>query len=154
MTDDLTMWSLIVGALLPPLVAIIQQPRWPDWFRAVVTALACLLAGGVTAYLAADLEGRTWVSSALVVLVAALSTFRGFWKQTGTTQRIESVTTFGGYDARHDVEAGAVEVNAGVGLAFVVGGLVLWLLLGFELAGIIAAVAGVVVLIFRPIRPD
>lgn len=152
MTDDLTMWSLIVGALLPPLVAIIQQPRWPDWFRAVITALACLVAGGVTAYLAADLEGRSWVSSALVILVAALSAFRGFWKQTGTTQRIEAATAMGGYDARHDAEKGAVGVDVGLGLALVVAGLLVWLFTGYLISGVILIVAGAFVLLSKPIR--
>lgn len=94
--DNLTMWSLVVGTLLPMLVAVIQQPRWPDWFRAIVTVVVCLLVGAVTAYLEGGLNLQDWVSSALVILVAALATFRGFWKPTGVADSIESATSPGG----------------------------------------------------------
>jgi hypothetical protein len=91
--DDLTMWSLVVGALLPVLVAVVQQARWPDWLRAVVTAVSCLVAGAVTAWLAGDMTGKTFVSSVLTVLVTALATYQGFWKRTGVAPAVERVTS-------------------------------------------------------------
>lgn len=92
--NDLTMWSLLVGTLLPLVVSVVQQPRWPDWLRALVTVAICIAVGAGTAFLEGNLTGRTWLSSALVVLVAALATYKGFWKQTGVTDKIESQTSF------------------------------------------------------------
>lgn len=91
--DDLTMWSLVVGTLLPPLISVIQQPTWPDWVRAVATAAIALVVGGLTAYFTGDLEGKTLVSSFLVVLVAAITTYKGFWKPTSVSPRIEAATS-------------------------------------------------------------
>lgn len=91
--DDLTMWSLIVGTALPPLISVVQQPQWDNRLRSIVTAVICVIAGGVTAYLASDLEGKTWISSALIVVVAAMTTYRNFWKTTGVSPTIEAATS-------------------------------------------------------------
>jgi hypothetical protein len=92
--DDLTMWSLLVGAAAPTVIALVQRPTWPDWLRSVTTASFCLVAGAVTAYLNGDLtNGRSLVSAILLVLITTLSTYRGFWKPTGVAPAIESVTT-------------------------------------------------------------
>lgn len=91
-TSDLAMWSLIVGFLLPPALAVVQQTPWSSGLKAVVAFAASAVAGAGTAYFAADLTGRSFVSSALVVLVAAISTYHGFWKPTKVGPRIEEVT--------------------------------------------------------------
>lgn len=95
---DLEMWSLLVGAVLPPLVALIQQPRWPDWFRAVVAVASSLVAGFVTTWLVEDgmLWERGMVTAILLVLVAALTTYRNFWKPTTIAPTIEAKTSPGG----------------------------------------------------------
>lgn len=91
--NDLQMWSLVVGTLAPTLIAVLQQPWWPKWARTVVTALFCLVAGGVTAWLSGELTGRGVATAVLLVLVAALATYRSLWKPSGVTDAIEIVTT-------------------------------------------------------------
>lgn len=90
--SNLEMWSLIVGFLLPPALAIVQQSKWPDSVRAIVAFIACAVAGAVTAYLQGDLNLERWVESALVVLVTAIATYKGFWKPT-VAPAIESATS-------------------------------------------------------------
>lgn len=89
------MWSLLVGAVLPPFVAIIQQPRWPDWFRTVVGVAASIVVGFVTTWLVS--EGQLWdrgmVGAILLVLVSALSTYRNLWRTTGIAPKIEQKTS-------------------------------------------------------------
>lgn len=92
--DNLTMWSLLVGTLLPMLVAVVQQPRWPNWLRAVVTVLVSLVVGAVTTYLEGGLTLDDWVGASLTILVAALATWRNFWKPVGVTDAIERRTAF------------------------------------------------------------
>lgn len=90
---DLLMYSALVGFFLPPVLAIVIQTGWSEKVKAGVAFVACLIAGAGTAYLEADLDGRTWVSSALVVLTTGLATYRNFWKPTGIAPAIENATS-------------------------------------------------------------
>lgn len=94
--SNLQMWALIVGFLLPPVLAVIQQARWSDAFRAVVAFLACAVAGAGTAYFQGDLNFERWVEAGLVILVSAMATYRGLWKPSGIAPAIEAKTSPGG----------------------------------------------------------
>jgi hypothetical protein len=86
------MWSLIVGFALPPVLAILMQSKWPAQFQAIVAFVACALAGAGTAYFQGDLTGRRFVESGLVVLVASIATYHGFWKPTKVAPAVEERT--------------------------------------------------------------
>lgn len=90
---DLAMWNLLLGFLLPLVVAIVQQPKFSDPARALVTFVACVFAGAGTAYFEGSFTGRGIVSSILLTLVVALTTHRNFWKPSGVTPRIEAATS-------------------------------------------------------------
>ena len=93
---DLQMWSLVVGFALPPVLAIVMQAAWPSSAKAVVAFVACAIGGAGTAFFEAKLNGRTFVQSALVVLVTSIATYTGFWKPTQVAPTIERKTTLGG----------------------------------------------------------
>lgn len=93
MQNDLAMWSLLVGFLMPNAIAILQQPRWSDGVRAMLTFVLCLVAGAGTAYFEGELTGRRAVSAVLLVLVTTLATYRNFWKPVGVAPAIESATS-------------------------------------------------------------
>lgn len=93
--SNLELWALVVGFFLPPALAIVQQAKFSDPIRAVIAFVACALAGAGTAYFQGDLTGRRFVEAGLVVLVAAVSTYHGFWKSTSIAPRIEKATNFG-----------------------------------------------------------
>lgn len=92
--SNLEMWDLIAGFALPPVIAVIQQKDWGHGFRAVVTFVIAL---GVAAITVAIHEGGwsadTWVESALLTLVTAIATYKGFWKPTGVAPALEDATT-------------------------------------------------------------
>lgn len=90
---DFAMWSLIAGACLPPVLAVIQQQHWRQQFRAAVAFLACTAVGAATAYFQGSLTGKRWVEAALIIGVAALSTYHGFWKPSGIAPKIEAATS-------------------------------------------------------------
>ncbi len=95
---DLQMWELVVGFLSATFVLpVIQQPRWSDRARALVTFVYCCVVGLVTAYLTGAFSGihdfRAGVSSVLLMLVTAVASYRGFAKPTGVAPAIERATS-------------------------------------------------------------
>ncbi len=99
---DLQMWSLLMGSLLPPVIAVVQQPRLPQYARALITFAICVVVGFMTAYLNHDLGGRPVTSAILLVLVTALTTYRNLWSKLGITQAIEDATSPGARVVRMD----------------------------------------------------
>lgn len=86
------MWALIVGFVLPPVLAVVQQSKWSSRLRAVVAFGACAVAGAGVAYFQGDLTGKRFVEAGLVVLVTAVATYRNFWRPTGIAPGIEAKT--------------------------------------------------------------
>lgn len=93
---DFQMYSLLVGFVLPPALAIVQQAHFSDRLRAAIAFVACVIAGAGVAFFQGDLTGKRLVSAALIVMTTGLATYRNFWKPTGIAPAIEDVTTVGG----------------------------------------------------------
>jgi hypothetical protein len=96
--SNLEMWNLVAGFLLPPVIAIIQQPKWPNGLRAVVTFVISLGLAVVTMLIKNNGHWvwHNWITGALTVLVAAIATYHGLWKPTGAAPAIENGTSLGG----------------------------------------------------------
>lgn len=90
---DLQMWSLLVGFVAPLAFAVIQQPRWHPPLRAAMTVLLVLITAAGTAYFTGDLNGRSFISSALLVFVSAITSYQGLWRKTGIAPAIERSTS-------------------------------------------------------------
>jgi hypothetical protein len=91
-SSDPEMLSLVIGVALPPLIAIIQQPRWPTWFKANVTAFICIAVGFITCYVEGRLSAGSVLHRVLVILVTALASYQTYWKHNGADW-IEKVTS-------------------------------------------------------------
>jgi L-lactate permease len=91
--SDLDIWSMVVGFLLPPLIAVILRSHWRPEVKAAVTVGVCLIGGGVTAYLMGYFHGVTLVRAILLTLGAALFFYRVFWKPSQIAPGIEAATT-------------------------------------------------------------
>lgn len=88
------MWSIISGFLLPPVEAIIQQSRWTSTVRAICNFLCCCaVALGVVYWQAPKVDLHDWVRSALLVLVTAISIYKGLWQPTTIAPKIEAKTS-------------------------------------------------------------
>lgn len=85
-------WSALVGSLMPSVVAVINQPSWPSWLRAVATAVVCIVAGVLTAASTGGLSGASLTQAIGVVFGAALATYHAWWKRSGITDAIEKHT--------------------------------------------------------------
>lgn len=91
--SNLVMWNLILGFVIPNLVAVLQQPRWSSSRRAVVTLLVCIVGGVGTAYFNGQFNLGDIVGSILVTAVAAITFYKNFWKPTGIAPAIENATS-------------------------------------------------------------
>jgi VIT1/CCC1 family predicted Fe2+/Mn2+ transporter len=92
MSNNLAMWSALVGALLPALVAFVNREHWPAWAKGLTAVASSVVAGGVTAWLSDGFTGKTWLQSALIVVGAALASYRLWWHPTGVAPAIERAT--------------------------------------------------------------
>lgn len=92
--SNAAMWALIVGFFMPHLIAVIQQPGWSEGLRSVITFVASVVAAiGTVLIQLGHWSWHDWTSSALLILVTAISTYHGFWKPTGVAPAIEKSTS-------------------------------------------------------------
>lgn len=90
---DAQLWSLIVGALAPNVIAILNQPRFSPGLRTFVMVAVCALGALITSYLEDEFNGRSLISSALITIVSAVTFYREVWSRFGVTQAIEAATS-------------------------------------------------------------
>lgn len=96
--NDLAMWNLIIGFLSATFVLpVIQQPSWSAKTRALVTFLYSVVVGLGTAYFTGAFSNlddtRAGVTSVLLTLIAAISSYKGFAQPTGVAPAIEEATS-------------------------------------------------------------
>ena len=85
-------WAFVVGFFAPLGLAFIQQSGWSKLVRSATTLAVAAIAAIPTAYFAGDLTGQTWTAAALIILVATIATYQGWWKPSGIAPRIEVAT--------------------------------------------------------------
>jgi uncharacterized membrane protein YfcA len=91
---NLEMWAAIVGFLLPPVMAILQQTKFDTALKAILAFIACLAVSVPTVYLqgSGDFTWERWSTALLTILTTAMATYHGFWKPTNVAPTIEKAT--------------------------------------------------------------
>lgn len=89
---DLAMWSLLLGAVLPPLVSLIKRNKWSDGLKSLFSVLIFVFAGVGTAYFSGNFNGRSVVSSFLVIAVTGYSLYQNFYKPVGVDKTLSNAT--------------------------------------------------------------
>lgn len=84
--------ELVVGTLLPLLIAIIVQSYWSARVQSIATLAIC----AVTAFV---LHWQEWsaappVESFITIVLTTVAWYKGVWKPTGLAPVIENETTF------------------------------------------------------------
>lgn len=90
---DVALWSLVVGFISPPVVAVLQQARWSARTRSLVAFAFYLVIGFVGAALSGVFTTVGITTAVLVVFVTAANSYRELWKKSGVTDTIEAATT-------------------------------------------------------------
>jgi len=88
------MWAIIVGFFSPIVLSVIQQPKWSERVQSIVAFVYSLIAGAITAYFSGAFDSvANAVTAILLVLVATIAFYKGFWKPTGVSPAIEGATS-------------------------------------------------------------
>lgn len=100
-------WDAVVGFVLPLLVSLINRPEWKSWVKATVALTASVAGGTVTALLAGEFTGSSWISSIGIVFASSQAFYHLWFKNSGITSWIEeSVRLFFGKKSTDPVEDG------------------------------------------------
>lgn len=91
--ENKDLMALVVGAVLPPLIAVITQMGWTARVKSVVALLVCALAGAGTAYYDGTLSVVDVGRSIMLVIISTQTFYRAFWKPTGIARMVEAVTS-------------------------------------------------------------
>jgi hypothetical protein len=95
-TPEVLAWGTIVGAVLPYLIALVQQPRWSGTVKRVVALVAAVVFGIGTAVVNGQLDNvaptrESLLTAVAAVFVASQAVYARFaWP---TTARLEAATS-------------------------------------------------------------
>lgn len=85
----------VIGALLPLVIALVNQAHWPAQAKGLVALAACVVAATVTEYVQGHVNLTDWRTAVVVVTGAALVSYRALWKSSGIADWLERLTSFG-----------------------------------------------------------
>lgn len=89
------LWAAALAVVLPPIIAIVNQPRWSGAVKAIFALVVAAIVGLGTAYFNGDFNGRTIVSCILIAVIVIGTTYHTLWKPSGIAPGIERATSTG-----------------------------------------------------------
>lgn len=95
MSNDVQMWSLIVGFLLPIVTAAIIRRGWASGAQAFANFVVVVIGAAGTVYFEGNLDTSNLdglIHSLLIVFVASIASYHGLLKPIGVAPRIEAAT--------------------------------------------------------------
>ncbi|MCX5239843.1 hypothetical protein OG824_32040 [Streptomyces prunicolor] len=93
---DAQLWAAALGYLLPPIMAIVIQPRWSGPIKGLFMLLVAAGDGAGTSYFNHDFTGKPVVTSMLIAAVAIGLAYHTLWKPSGIAPSIEQATSTNG----------------------------------------------------------
>jgi hypothetical protein len=90
---DAQLWATGLGFVLPPVIAIVNQPRWSGAVRGLLMLAVAALVGLGTAYFNGDFDGKPVVTCMLLAAVAIGTSYYVVWKPSGIAPGIERATS-------------------------------------------------------------
>lgn len=83
---------LIVGALIPLLVSVVNRYKWDAAVKALVDLVLVIAVGVLVAWLTDHWDKNGIIQTCAAIYVIAQVTLQSVWKPTGTTEQIEKST--------------------------------------------------------------
>lgn len=91
---DVNPIDLLVGsAVMPPVIALLNQRQWSAQMKGLVALLACLLVALGVEAARGPLALASWRDTALVVAGSAFAGYRLWWQPSGIAPAVETATT-------------------------------------------------------------
>lgn len=87
------LWALAVGFFSPPVISIIQQSRWSPRAQSLVAFGFYVVVAAVTAWFAGLFSIGDISRLALLIFLAAGTSYKTLWKPTGVSPAIENATS-------------------------------------------------------------
>lgn len=87
------LWALAAGFFSPPVISTIQQSRWSARTQSLVAFGFYLVVAVMTAYVLGLFNTLDILRLALLIFLAAGSSYKTLWKPTGISPAIEAVTS-------------------------------------------------------------
>ena len=87
------LWAAALAVVLPPVIAIVNQPRWSRAVKGLFMLLVATLDGLGTAYFNDQFHGRTIVSCIMLAVIVIGTTYHVLWKPSGIAPGIERATS-------------------------------------------------------------
>lgn len=91
--SDLAMWAVVTGTIVPFFVALVNQAHWSAAFKAIVTAIVCVLVASVEVFFKFGWSLHNWTHSVLLVFFTAIATYHLWWKPSGIAPGVEVATS-------------------------------------------------------------
>lgn len=96
---DAQLWAAALGYLLPPVIAIVNQPRWSGPLKALLALLVAAADGLGSAYFTSEFTGKSIVTCILTGAIAIGVAYHTLWKPSGIVDTIEHATSTHGQPA-------------------------------------------------------
>jgi Tfp pilus assembly protein PilO len=91
--SDPELWAAALAVVLPPIIAVVNQPRWSGAVKAIFALLVATIVGLGTAYFNGGFNGRTIISCILIAVIVIGTTYHTLWKPSGIAPGIERATS-------------------------------------------------------------
>ncbi|SFY52035.1 hypothetical protein [Streptomyces sp. F-1] len=89
------LWAAGLGYALPPIIAIVNQPRWSSAVKGLLMLVVAVLDGLGTAYFNDQFTGKTIVTCMLTAAIAIGVAYHTVWRPSGIAPGIEQATSTG-----------------------------------------------------------
>lgn len=90
------LWAAALGYVLPPAIAVVNQPRWSGAVKGLLMLVVAVLDGLGTAYFNDQFHGKTIVTCVLTAAISIGVAYHTVWKPSGIAAGIERATSTGG----------------------------------------------------------
>ena len=87
------LWALAVGFFSPPVISLIQQRTWSTRTKSLVAFAFYLVTAAVAAYFAGLFTLPDIGRIALLIFLAAATSYQALWRPTGVSPAIEKATS-------------------------------------------------------------
>ncbi|MEU1800913.1 hypothetical protein [Streptomyces sp. NPDC019937] len=93
---DAQLWAAVLGYLLPPVIAVVAQPRWTGPVKGLLMLVVAVLDGLGTSYFNDQFSGKSVVTCMLIAALAIGVAYHTLWRPSGIAPGIEAGTSTGG----------------------------------------------------------